>query len=402
MDGDGRKYLDLFLWIVLGVIVGTTVFVVFLSSPAPAEAPEVPQVEVPVVPEVKPDVFVPPKADVTLITYDDCPACNSTAYLLSQINELEPNLNFTIGSVAKVAYDSPEGIRLIEQYNIDKLPTLLISKEAASDMTFSDVWASGVGSIENDGTFVFRFMYPPYYVVEDSSVHGIVEAYVISPENCTECESLDGFVDYLQSESVLMYFSNRTSLTESDARAQELIAQYNITKLPIFLLSEGVTEYPIYEAQLSNLLVDVNGTYVLSEPLPPYVDIESREVKGLVYVVRVVDSSCTDCFDTDPLIESIVDAFGMKIINDTTYDINSTEGQALVVKYNISLVPTVLISSEASVYPSFEEMWTSTDDSLESDGWYVYRSHALVPELLYRDLNAPETLENETATNESA
>jgi|GEM_PF-1050380 len=414
MDGDGRKYLDLFLWIVLGVIVGTATFVVFLSGPAPAETPEAPTVEVPDVPEVpEPEVFVPPEVDVTIITYDDCPECNSTTYLMAQMYELEPNLNFTIGTVEEVAFDSPEGIELIEQYNIEKLPTMLISKEASVDMTFSDVWASGVGSIEDDGTFVFRFMYPPYYVVEDSSVHGRVEAYVISPNNCTECEDLNGFIDYLQGESVLMYFSNRTSLTENDTMAQELIAQYNITKLPTFLLSEGATEYPVFDEQLTNLMHEMDGMYVLAEPLPPYVDIESREVLGLVEVIHITDGSCTDCFDTESLVQSIVMAFGMKITGEVSYDVNTTEAQDLIEQYNISLVPTILISPEASAYPSFEEMWTSTDDSLEADGWYVYRSHALVQDLVYQDLNAPEIEEpvdvpvgNETVagneTNETA
>lgn len=394
MNDSGRKYLDLFLWAVLGVIVGTAIFVLFLSEPAaaPEAQPETPPwQDVPDVPDM-PIVEALPEVTVTVITYDDCSDCNSTEYLLLlQLEELRPNLAFNITEVDRVASDSPEGAALIEQYDIAMLPGIIISEGAAADEQFTSIWTANVGTLEDDGALVFRNHYPPYYDVAESKVRGLVDAYVIAPLECEYCEDLDGFLDYLGGDAVLVRFSSRASLLENDTEAQELMERYNLTKLPVFIFSDEITAYPIYEEQLGPLMSDEDGWVVLRDVLPPYFDVEAGEEVGLVEVIKLTDASCPECFDTAPLIESLEAQFGLAVVSTTTHDVSSAEGQALVDKYNISLVPTVLISPEASVYPGFEDVWVGMGDSVEADGWYTYRNHESVSfDLVYRDLNAPE------------
>ncbi|MFH1393345.1 MAG: hypothetical protein ABIH29_00510 [Candidatus Micrarchaeota archaeon] len=407
MKDCSRKYLDLFLWIVLGVILGTAIFVLFLSAPQ-TTPPAGTQPSVPTIPQPPaqqpPAEVAKPEATVTVITYDGCEDCNSTVYLLGQLKDLEPNFNFTLAEAIMVAHDSPEGIRLIEKYGIGMLPTMIVSSEASVDTTFSGVWAANVGTIESDGSFVFRKIYPPYFEASSDSVRGFVDAYVISPERCDECEDLNGFIDYLAGDMVLITFSSRQSLNESDDLAQELIGRYNITKLPVFLLSNEVTVYPVYGEQLALIVSpEADGWQVLSDWFPPYVDLgNDHKIVGLVEIVKLVDSSCEDCFDPEPLAQSITSAFGLYVAEQNEYDISSPEGRALVEKYDITLVPTVLVSPEASEYSDFSETWTSAGDTMEADGWYVYRSHAMISsELIYRDLSAPELPENQMEPPES-
>ena len=42
----------------------------------------------------------------------------------------------------------------------------------------------------------------------------------------------------------------------------------------------------------------------------------------------------------------------IKIDSEETYDISDAKGKALLSKYNITQVPTVILSSDVNVYPS--------------------------------------------------
>ena len=74
-------------------------------------------------------------------------------------------------------------------------------------------------------------------------------------------------------------------------------------------------------------------------------------------------------------------------MNTTTYDINSTEGSALIKKYNITEIPTILYSPETSVYPHFAEAWINQSNTVESDGWFVFRAVDKVGEV-YQNVSA--------------
>jgi hypothetical protein len=52
--------------------------------------------------------------------------------------------------------------------------------------------------------------------------------------------------------------------------------------------------------------------------------------------------------------------------------ITSTEGKALVKKYNISVVPTLIFDSEASLYPTISGVWKNVG-TVEKDGSLVMR-----------------------------
>ncbi len=404
MDEAGRRYLDLFLWIVVGVMVGTAVFVLFLSpgaepaepaAPVPAEPPEVPAPPEPTEPTLS-------EVEVTHITYDDCEECQSSTYLLDEILQLEGQFGFDI-TVNEVTHDSTEGAALIEQYSITKLPSLVISKEAGDNEDFSNVWVLGIGTVEGDGNFVFRELYPPYYDMDSASVKGMVDAYVIAPdENCLACEDLNGYLDFLAGEQVLVYFTGRTQYNQSEPEAQELIGKYNITKLPVFILGKDISTYSIFDDQISGLVSqESDGYYVLRELLPPYTDVETGEVKGAVSIVYLTDPSCEDCFDPVGLTSGMV-SFGIYIAEERTVELNSTEGQALLVKYNISKVPTMLVSPDASMYPGFTDAWAELNGPQAEDGWYVFNSHELItPEAIYRDLSAPESEEEPPAEESS-
>jgi hypothetical protein len=65
--------------------------------------------------------------------------------------------------------------------------------------------------------------------------------------------------------------------------------------------------------------------------------------------------------------------FGLYITNKSTYNITSVQGKAFVQKYNITAVPTVLLSPGAADYVNLASDWTQMG-TVEKDGWFVFRT----------------------------
>jgi hypothetical protein len=58
--------------------------------------------------------------------------------------------------------------------------------------------------------------------------------------------------------------------------------------------------------------------------------------------------------------------------------VNSTEARLLIQKYNLTQLPAILFSPEASAYLSFDSTWIGTNNTIEQDGWYVFRNYDLL------------------------
>ena len=75
-------------------------------------------------------------------------------------------------------------------------------------------------------------------------------------------------------------------------------------------------------------------------------------------------------------------------------DISSAEGKALVEKYAIKKVPTVVISGDLREYEGFDTVWGQVG-SIEEDGTYVFRQlEVLSQNIVYKDLTTGEVVGN--------
>jgi hypothetical protein len=88
--------------------------------------------------------------------------------------------------------------------------------------------------------------------------------------------------------------------------------------------------------------------------------------------------------------------FFVKITNITTYDIGSDTGRELVKKYNITKIPTVIISPELKAYMDASPQVAQLFELFlinESDGWYVFRTLEIIAEnVTYKDLTKNTTI----------
>ena len=361
---------SLLIWVAVGILIGGLVYFVLPKAPQPTSptlqntTPQAPPSNATAVQGIT----------VTMISEPRCPACNSTKYLLAQLVDAAPKLKLNVTAVTQLDSNSAEAQALISKYSIKLLPSFIVSKEAGSSSDFTSAWSS-IGSEESDGSFVFRKVYPPYFDVETGAAVGFVDLTEIPPADCEDCFNTSQFTSFLTGDQVAMVLRNQAVLVPGSAEAKALIARYNITRLPALLLSKDAGAYPYIDQEWPQLgTVASDGTYVFSGLVPPYADLtKNGAIEGRVTLVELIDPSCKACYDVSLHYQSLRQSFGMVVTNRTTYYTNTTAGKALLAKYNITLLPTIVLSPDAALYPGFNQSWSKIGTA-EKDGWLVMRN----------------------------
>ncbi|MFH1895498.1 MAG: hypothetical protein ABIJ74_02890 [archaeon] len=301
--------------------------------------------------------------NLTIVEKNDCLECISLDALVTAIESFDVN----ILGVKTVDADSTEGKNLIAMHNISKLPVLIVNG-SFQETDLQQAW-SEIGD-ESNGVLVLRKVFPPFYSLEENMLVGKVNLLEIKNSSCTDCIDLN-FVFTDLSQLGVLFESHRTIEFDS-AEAKDLIEFYLIDRIPVVLLGGDVIEYDFITSVWDQVgIIDEDGTFVYNEAVP-YYDLFSGETKGLVEVTKLVDANCSDCLDVNLLLLPL-NQFGVKITKETTIDVSSEEGKALIEKYLIQKVPTIIVSSEAEEYLDFFVSWPDLG-SQEEDGKFVFRN----------------------------
>jgi len=363
-----NSYSGILLWLAAGLLVGAAAYLMFMQMQGPPAAGNTTNVS------VGPGANVTHVAvvGITIINPPDCPDCRSLAEVLPQIVNATDAFNLTIGYVANIS--ASEGAAMISEYRVTKLPVMVLTGNFTSG--FVSWWTNGPGTQESDGALVLRDIYPPYY--ENGSTVGLVRGVAIGAPGCPKCINASDYIRSLEDPRIDMRFSNATVLDGSDSAARTLIAEYNITKLPTLLLSDDANAYPFFSQYVLPFGEIRDGWFILRNTTPPYLDLQTGLVRGLVDTVLVVNSSCKDCFNVSDFSAYVTSTSGITVDNTTTYEADSTAGKTLIAKYNLTALPALLYSPEISAYGGFADLWLQRNSTIESDGWYVFRGYGLL------------------------
>ncbi len=117
---------------------------------------------------------------VTLIKDSSCADCIDMNKLIDEMR----GKGITIGGITSSEVN--ESRNLIEKYSITKVPTLILSKEFSEYPEVRDSWEN-FGSVETDGSYVYRNVLPPYREVESGKVRGYVDITHIRDQACESC-----------------------------------------------------------------------------------------------------------------------------------------------------------------------------------------------------------------------
>lgn len=212
-------------------------------------------------------------------------------------------------------------------------------------------------------------------------------------KDCTICLNMTQVIEELK-QAPFVNVRQSNVIFASTRNAKRFIDLYDIKKLPTLILEgENVKELPLRGFN------EFKNAAVMEEMPPPYIDLETQDLVGLVDITYLTDDSCTECYPVEQHKQVFTMAFGIYINNEKTIDISSEEGKALLEKYDITKVPTVLLTEEAGKYQTVQEVWDQIG-TVEEDGIYVFRGFEMTQDLIYKDLETNQLVNTSVVQNE--
>lgn len=192
---------------------------------------------------------------LTLLEDSSCEYCVSLNPIITSLKQV----GIEITEEKTVDISSPEGQALVNKYDIEKAPALILDSEASYYEGFQETWLA-LGKIE-ENMFIQTNVNPPYMDIVSGEEKGVVHFTYLDDETCENCYDPGIHVNIL-SRFGISPASERT-VDVNDDEGQQLIEKYNIKNIPTVILSEGVEEYPVLInvwSQVGN--IDDDGSFV--------------------------------------------------------------------------------------------------------------------------------------------
>jgi len=345
------------------------------------------------VPVVKKEVAkpVPPK-EIAVTVLQGCDDCFNISVAVDFLKQ-QKNLNITKTDELSLQDAKAEA----EKYNISKLPAIIITGDTAN-LSIPNFNAQ-------EGALVFDQSPPPYYDVETKSVKGKVELTLLEDKSCTDCFDLNVVIDQLKQAGIKITKEKKVDFNSDEGKG--LISKYKIEKVPTILFNKDALIYDVVSQVWSQVgSEESDGTLVLRLVSPPYVNVSTGKTEGLVEMTMLVDESCTECYNASMLKDLFRQSFNMAFKKDEMIDISSTKGKFLVKKYSIELVPTLILSKDATAYPNLAPAWNQVGTE-EKDGTFVFRNVPMLKDVFeqqggfaYKNLTSGEILPKKEAEAE--
>ncbi len=201
--------------------------------------------------------------------------------------------------------------------------------------------------------------------------------------DCADCFDVSSIIRAIKTLNVEV---DEKSVDLSNAK--ELIEKYNIKKVPTIIISGEVEKSGLIKLWTSLGTLESDGSLVLRTG-SPFVNISTGKVYGRVELIYLNYSLCQNCYDVTEH-KNILRNLGLVITKEKNVEANTDEGKALIEKYNITKVPTVLLSPDAKYYITVQSIWNRVG-TIESDGWHVFRNMNALRNVTYFDLLANTT-----------
>ena len=218
------------------------------------------------------------------------------------------------------------------------------------------------------------------------------EIMIVMPVDCPACGDMSAYKKLVLAQNIE---ATEDSLVSSDTdRGRALIERHSLTNLPALILTtEEDIDAKIIEALPQGHRSGEGGALVWEQASPPYYNLQSSQVEGMISITYITDGSCEECYNVVAVQKPALLRFGLALDTENTVDINTPEGESLKKKYNISAVPTVILSSEASKYLALQSVWKQVG-TIEPDGVHVFREMKALG-ATYKDLSTGKVVSNE-------
>lgn len=240
-----------------------------------------------------------------------------------------------------IDYRSEEAEKLIEKYSIKRIPALIIISKNLEKIGLDN----NVFSLKENYAVFDKSV--PYLDLNSGEIMGIVDLKEVSDSKCLECKSLSGMKEQFKSSGIKV--RNYEVVPAESEAGKLLIKENNLSFLPALLTSKNIEEYWWIFPNIISLLDEKEDYFAFKNPAFPYKEISTGKIKGKVGITYLENKSCLECFNASILKEAFQE-IGVYIDREVHIDISSAEGKALVKNYNITGIPTIILSDEISDY----------------------------------------------------
>lgn len=354
------------LAIVLGIILIVNIYLTFNINKDLAKGTEALK-----------DKLRPARIELTVIKNSQCNDCLDISSVISHIK----NLNVNITKQNTVEFNSMEGKDIINKYKILKIPTIVVKGE------IDKVNIQGLN--KKDDALLLTNLEPPYTNPMTGKIEGRVIVYILMDSHCDKCNNLTVLINQIKNAGIK--FSEQRNIDVKGDEGKALIKKYNIDFAPSLVLSKDAEAYTVIQKAWPQVgTKESDGSYVLRLVNPPYINLTTMKLRGMVNIIYLSDKSCTECYDVILHKEILTSpqSFAMKFDREETLDISDARGKELIANYNITKVPTVILSDEAGAYPikvALRQFY-----SFEKDGSYVFRALSALG--VYKDLTTNQVV----------
>jgi len=278
-------------------------------------------------------------------------------------NSLIDKGDLNIKSNKVLVYNSTEGKKVIEKYNINTVPALIIISKDIKKIGIDDE----LFRIEDKFAIFDKSV--PYFDLEDYKIKGMIQLKEIEAENCLSCSGVSQLGNQITELGVKI--SDYEKIPSYSEKGKELIKNNNLEFVPALLISKNIEKYWWIFPQLQSYMIEKQDGYLFNS-IPPYLDLKEKKIKGMVDITFIENKSCEDCFNVTLLGNSFLQ-FGIYFENKNTVDVETSEGKSLLKKYNITAIPTVILSSGILDY-EYLNLTLKEGGTFEKDGKFVFRN----------------------------
>ena len=302
----------------------------------------------------------PGNIELTVVKNSKCAQCFDISPILSTIKNSKANIT----KEKSVEFGTQEARELMGKYKIEKVPAIIITGEIAK--------VNIQGLIKKDNALLFTDIKPPYTNAATGRIEGLVALYSIVDEKCSNCSNLLSLTTQIKQGGVKI--SSETSLTKDSLEGSELIKKYGIDFVPTMIVSSDLAQYATIASAWPQVgTKEKDGSYVLRKPSPPFINLTDGKLKGMVTMTYLLDRSCKECFNSSIYKNVLADPRGFAVTfeKEERLDVSDAKAQNLISKYNITQVPTVILSADINAYPSQQAL--KQFFSVEKDGSFIFR-----------------------------
>ncbi len=205
------------------------------------------------------------------LTYIKDSSCSECTDLSEAIDGLEKS-GVKVINKKTVERGSNTGKELINKYNIEQIPTLILSNDISAYEQISQVWGN-IGTIEKDGSYIIRRISPPFVNASTGSIVGLVDLIMLTDKSCQECYNVTIHKKILNQYGVVL--DDEKTLDIADDEGKKLIEKYEIKAAPTIILSKDAGAYSSLVQVWSQVgSIEEDGSLVFRE---------IKAIKGSVY-----------------------------------------------------------------------------------------------------------------------